>query len=46
MAGRPYATWTPVHKNRQVLALHPNQEIDILVDASRPTKAIVRHLYV
>lgn len=44
--GRTFCAWTPVHKNRQVLKLRPNQEVEVLVDPDRPTKAIVYHLYV
>jgi hypothetical protein len=44
--GRTFCSWTPIHKNKQTLALYPNQEIEVLVDVSRPTTAIVHHLYV
>ena len=44
-SGQSYESWTPVHQNRAVLALRIGQEVDLLVDSARPTKAIIRHLY-
>jgi len=43
--GRSHTCWTPVHQNRAVLALQIGQEVDLLVDPARPTRAIIRHLY-
>lgn len=43
--GRRHVSWTPVHQNRDVLALRIGQEVELLVDTTRPTKAIIRHLY-
>lgn len=45
-SGHSYVSWTPVHQNRDVLALRIGQEVDLLVDSARPTKAIIRHLYI
>jgi len=45
LSGRSFDSWTPVHKNRQVLALRENQEVEILVDPTQPKNAIIRHLY-
>lgn len=39
-------SWMPVHQSPEVLALRESQEIDILVDATRPRRAIIRHLFV
>jgi hypothetical protein len=39
-------SWMPVHKNKRVLALEPNQQVEVLVDPRDPTNAIVRQLYV
>jgi hypothetical protein len=36
----------PVHQSPEVLALREAQEIDLLVDATRPRRAIIRHLFV
>ena len=44
-AGRPFQSWMPVHKNKQVLAFQIDQEVDVLVDPRRPHTAIVRDLY-
>ena len=38
-------TWTPIHKCKQVLALRPGAEVEVLFDPDRPTHAIVKHLY-
>lgn len=46
IGGRSYAAWTPVHRTKQVLSLRQGDEVEILVDASFPTHAIVRSLYV
>jgi hypothetical protein len=43
--GNRFRSWMPIHKNKQTLALPPNQEVEVLVDASRPSRAVVRHLY-
>ena len=45
-AGTRVTSCTPVYKNRQVAALALNQEVEVLVDATRPGNAIVRDLYV
>jgi hypothetical protein len=45
-AGMRLTSWTSVYRNMQVQALQVNQEIEVLVDATRPDNAIVRQLYV
>ncbi len=40
------SSWMPVHKNKRVMALAPNQQVEVLVDPTDPTNAIVRQLYV
>ena len=37
--------WMPVHQSPEVLALRESQEIDLLVDATRPRRAIIRDLF-
>jgi hypothetical protein len=44
--GTRLTSWNSVYRNMQVQALQVNQEIEILVDATRPDNAIVRQLYV
>lgn len=44
--GRRVSSWTSVHKNKQVEALAVNQEVEVLVDSTKPANAIVRQLYV
>jgi hypothetical protein len=44
--GTRLTSWTSVYRNMQVQGLQVNQEIEILVDATRPDNAIVRQLYV
>jgi len=44
--GHSIDSWTPVHRNRRVLSLEPDQEVEVLVDKANPKNAIVRHLYV
>jgi hypothetical protein len=44
--GARLTSWTSVYRNMQVQALQVDQEIEILVDATRPNIAIVRQLYV
>ena len=44
--GQTVESWTPIHKNKQVLELRPQQEVDVLVDPAKPKDAIVAHLYV
>lgn len=44
--GERIESWMPVHQNLEVLALRVSQEIDLLVDATRPRRAIIRHLFV
>ena len=44
--GTRVTSCTPVYKNRQVEALALNQDVEVLVDATRPEHAIVRQLYV
>jgi hypothetical protein len=44
--GREFVSWSAVHKTRQVRELRPNQEVEVLVDSSRPSEAIISHLYV
>lgn len=43
--GRLIRSWTPVHKNRAVLALQPGVIVDVLYDPACPRRAIVKHLY-
>lgn len=43
--GERFESWMPVHQSREVLALRESQEIDLLVDATRPRRAIIRHLF-
>jgi len=43
--GVSHVSWTPIHQNRDVLALRIGQEVELLVDSARPTMAIIRHLY-
>jgi hypothetical protein len=43
--GRRFESWLPVHQNPEVLALRESQEIELLVDAARPPRAILRHLF-
>ena len=44
--GECLESWMPVHQSPEVLALRESQEIDLLVDATRPRRAIIRHLFV
>jgi hypothetical protein len=44
--GERLESWMPVHQSPEVLALRESQEIDLLVDATRPRRAIIRHLFV
>jgi len=43
--GERLESWMPVHQRLEVLALRESQEIDILVDATRPRRAAIRHLF-
>ncbi|MFP5402497.1 MAG: hypothetical protein ACLGH1_11190 [Gammaproteobacteria bacterium] len=43
--GKPISTWSPVHQTKAVLSLTPGTVVEVLFDTSRPTRAIVRHLY-
>ena len=43
--GERLESWMPVHQTPEVLALRESQEIDLLVDATRPRRAIIRHLF-
>lgn len=43
--GKLISTWTPVHKTKAVRSLAPGAVVEVLFDASRPTRAIVKHLY-
>lgn len=44
--GERLESWMPVHQSPEVLALRESQEIDLLVDATRPRHAIIWHLFV
>lgn len=44
--GERIESWMPVHQSPEVLALRVSQEIDLLVDANRPRRAIIRRLFV
>ena len=44
--GECLESWMPVHQTPEVLALRESQEIDLLVDATRPRRAIIRHLFI
>ena len=44
--GQRLESWMPVHQSPEVLALRESQEIDLLVDATRPRRAIIRDLFV
>lgn len=44
--GELVRSWTPVHKNKAVLALEPGDVVETLFDPNNPTTAIVTHLYV
>lgn len=44
--GERFDSWMPVHQSSEVRALRESQEIDLLVDPSRPRRAIIRHLFV
>jgi hypothetical protein len=44
--GERLESWMPVHQTPEVLALRESQEIDLLVDATRPRRAIIRHLFI
>jgi hypothetical protein len=44
--GERLESWMPVHQSPEVLALRESQEIDILVDATRPRRAIIRHIFI
>jgi len=43
--GERLESWMPVHQTPEVLALRESQEIDLLVDATRPRRAIIRDLF-
>lgn len=43
--GKPISTWSPIHQTKAVLSLTPGTVVEVLFDTSRPTRAIVRHLY-
>lgn len=43
--GKPISTWMPIHKTKAVLSLVPGSVVEVLFDASHPTRAIVKHLY-
>ena len=44
--GERLESWMPVHQSPEVLALRESQKVDLLVDATRPRRAIIRHLFV
>ncbi len=44
--GERIESWMPVHRSPEVLALRESQEIDLLVDATQPRRAIIRHLFI
>lgn len=44
--GERLESWMPVHQIPEVLALQESQEIELLVDATRPSRAIIRNLFV
>jgi len=44
--GEQIESWMPVHQSPDVLALRELQEIDLLVDATRTRRAIIRHLFI
>ena len=44
--GERLESWMPVHQSPAVLALRESQEVDLLVDTTRPRRAIIRHLVV
>ena len=44
--GQRLESWMPVHQSPEVLALRESQEIDLLVDTTRPRLAIIRDLFV
>ena len=44
--GERLQSWMPVHQSPEVLALRESQEVDLLVDTTRPRRAIIRHLFV
>ena len=44
--GERLESWMPVHQSPEVLALRESQKVDLLVDAIRPRRAIIRHLFV
>ena len=43
--GKLISTWAPIHKTKAVLSLPPGTVVEVLFDTSRPTRAIVKHLY-
>ena len=46
LRGDTLGAWMPLHQSREVLALTPGQEVELLVDPGNPRLAIIRHLFV
>jgi hypothetical protein len=44
-AGQQFDSWMPIHKNKRVMALLPNQTVDILFDPLHPKRAIIASLF-
>ena len=44
--GTRVRTWMPIHKTRDVLSLARGDRVDVLYDAKKPRRAIVKSLFV
>ena len=43
--GSNISAWSPIHKTKKVLSLAPGTNIEVLFDAEKPTRAIIKELY-
>jgi hypothetical protein len=43
--GRRVYAWMPIHKTKAVMALVPGDQVDVLYDEAKPSRAIVRKLF-
>ena len=46
VGGQRFAAWCPVHKAKQVTALHVGQKLTVLVAPEKPAHSIVADLFV
>jgi len=46
VGGQHFSAWCPVHKSKQVTALHVGQKLTVLVAPEKPDRSIVADLFV